>query len=37
MQELRAWSGKQFDARVVSAFDGILHEEKDNAAFARTA
>jgi putative nucleotidyltransferase with HDIG domain len=37
MQELRAWSGKQFDARVVSAFDRIMHEEKDNGAFARTA
>jgi len=37
MQELRAWSGKQFDARVVSAFDRIMHEEKDDAFFARTA
>jgi len=37
MRELRAWSGNQFDARVVSAFDHIMHEEKNNAAFARTA
>jgi putative nucleotidyltransferase with HDIG domain len=37
MQELRAWSGKQFDARVVSAFDHIMQEEKGNAAFARIA
>lgn len=37
MQELRGWSGKQFDARVVSAFDHIMQEEKDNAAFARSA
>ena len=37
MQELRAWSGKQFDARVVSVFDRIMHEEEDKAALARTA
>lgn len=28
MQELRAWSGNQFDARVVSAFDQILQGKK---------
>ena len=37
MQELRGWSGKQFDARVVSAFDHIMQKEKDNAAFERIA
>jgi putative two-component system response regulator len=37
MQELRAWSGNQFDARVVSAFDHVMQEKKDNAVFARTA
>ncbi len=36
MQELRAWSGNQFDARVVSAFKHIMQGEEDNAVFART-
>ena len=37
MQELRAWSGKQFDARVVNAFDHIMEGEKDSAVLTRTA
>ena len=37
MRELRAWSGKQFDARVVSAFDQIIQVEQDTPVLARRA
>jgi putative two-component system response regulator len=36
MRELCAWSGKQFDARVVSAFDQIMQEEQGNRVFTRS-
>jgi putative two-component system response regulator len=37
MSELCTWSGKQFDARVLSAFEQIMHVEQGNAVFARGA